>query len=380
MTSRRGNNEGSIYQRSSDGRWLGVALVGYEASGRPIRKTVSATNRQAVVQKLKKLQRQVDEGQPAPDTLITVGQLLERWYEDILRHQVAPSAAENYHSISTNHILPTLGRKKLADLMPADVDRLLSKKLDSGLSTSTVRRIRSVLAQAIDQGIRWGIINRNVASLARPPRVVRSEGRTLTPEQARRFLHVLEGHRHEALYSLMLSTGLRRGEVLGLMWKDFDAKSSVLKIHRQLKREGGSLITADTKTARSRRSVNLPGRMVTLLASQKQILAEDKAYYGSAWINSGIIFTTRLGTPIDPRNLLREFKGLCAQAGLGNWHLHELRHSSASLMLASGVKLQVVSEVLGHSSIRMTADVYGHILDPDREVAASVMNTVLWPT
>jgi integrase len=120
--------------------------------------------------------------------------------------------------------------------------------------------------------------------------------------------------------------------------------------------------------------------MVTLLASQKQILAEDKDYYGSAWINSGFIFTTRLGTPIDPRNLLREFKGLCAQAGLGDWHLHELRHSSASLMLASGVKLQVVSEVLGHSSIRMTADVYGHILDPDREVAASVMNTVLWPT
>ena len=378
MAGRRGNNEGSVYQRSQDGRWLGVATIGYDANGKPIRKSVSGTSRQAVVQKLKKLQRQVDEGLPAPDTAITVEQLLIRWYEDVLRHQVSITASDNYRSVAKNHIVPTLGRRKLAELTPAEVDRLLSKKLDSGLSTSSVRRIRSVLAQAIDQGVRWGMVNRNVATLARAPRMVRQEGRTLTPEQARSFLAVLDGHRHQALYALMLSTGLRRGEVLGLMWKDFDPKSGVMKVRRQLKREGGALIAADTKTKSSRRSVNIPEQMTPLIMEQKKFQEADRRYLGAAWVNSGFIFTTKLGTPIEPRNLLREFKGLCHEAGLGDWHLHELRHSAASLMLANGVKLQVVSEVLGHSSIRMTADVYGHIMDPDREAAAAVMDSVLW--
>jgi len=152
----------------------------------------------------------------------------------------------------------------------------------------------------------------------------------------------------------------------------------VLKVRRQLKREGGALIAADTKTKSSRRSVNVPEQMTPLIMHQKKLQEADRRHLGKAWVNSGFIFTTKLGTPIEPRNLLREFKGLCHEAGLGDWHLHELRHSAASLMLANGVKLQVVSEVLGHSSIRMTADVYGHILDPDREAAAAVMDSVLW--
>ena len=257
MAGRRGNNEGSVYQRSSDGRWLGVATIGYNAAGKPIRKSVSGTSRQVVVQKLKKLQRSVDEGLPAPGTTVTVEQLLDRWHEDVRRHQVSITASDNYRSVAKNHIVPTLGRRKLAELTPAEVDRLLSKKLDSGLSASSVRRIRSVLAQAIDQGIRWGMVNRNAATLARAPRMAREEGRTLTPEQARGFLNILQGHRHQALYALMLSTGLRRGEVLGLMWKDFDSTSGVLQVRRQLKREGGVLIAADTKTKSSRRSINV---------------------------------------------------------------------------------------------------------------------------
>ena len=137
-------------------------------------------------------------------------------------------------------------------------------------------------------------------------------------------------------------------------------------------------MTIDTKTARSRRSVNLPKPMLGLLKRQRAWQALDRLSLGEAWEDSGFIFTTRTGTPLDPRNLLREFKGICADAGLGDWHIHELRHSSASLMLASGVPLQVVSEILGHASIRMTADVYGHIMDPDRVAAAEAMSRVLW--
>src|SRR5258708_1499127 len=158
MGSRRGNNEGWIYQRSSDGRWLGVAIVGYNAEGRTIRKTVSAKTRAEVTDKLKRLQRQLDDGLPAPDTTLTVAQLFERWYADVLRHQVAMSAADNYKTIADHHITPLLGRRRIVDLTPADIDKLISLKMDSGLSVSTVRRIRSVLSQALNQAIRWGSV------------------------------------------------------------------------------------------------------------------------------------------------------------------------------------------------------------------------------
>ena len=146
---------------------------------------------------------------------MTVAQLMQRWHDDVIRHQVVRSTADNYKSVSDHHIVPALGRKRLKELTPGDIDRLMAQKMDSGLSVSTVRRIRSVLAQALTQAIRWGSVNRNVASLTRGPRQTRKEGRTLTPSEARSLLASLQGHRNEALYSLMLSTGLRRGEALG---------------------------------------------------------------------------------------------------------------------------------------------------------------------
>lgn len=381
MAGRRGNGEGSIYQRkTTDGRWCASVSMGYDEQGKAVRRVVTAKTRAEVVKKLKAIQRQLDDGLPLPDQSVTVAQLIERWYEDVLRHQVAESAALGYRSVAIHHIIPTLGRKKLAALTTSDVDRLLSSKMDGPLAVSSVRRIRSVLAQAIDQGIRWGMVTRNVAALSRAPRAQRKEGRTLTPEQAKRFLTELSGHRNEALYALMLSVGLRRGEALGLRWDDLNERAGVIHVRRQLKRETTGLVVADTKTARSRRAINLPGPMIKMLKKHRAQQAAERLALGDAWTDSGYIFSTSVGTPIDPRNLLREFKSICAKAGLGDWHLHELRHSAASLMLAMGVPIQVVSEVLGHASIRMTADVYGHILAPDRQAAADAMGRVLWST
>ena len=378
MAGKRGNGEGTIYQRASDGRWLGVLQVGYGPTGRPIRKTVSAKTRSEVVQKFKDLQRTFDDGLPVPDGTMNVSQLLVRWHKDILTHQVAPSAAANYEGIARTHIIPTIGKKRLTELTTADVDRLISKKMAEGLSVSTVRRVRSVLAQALDQAVRWGWVSRNVAQLARAPKSERNEGRTLTVDEARVFLDHLKGHRLEALFALMLTTGLRRGEALGLQWTDLDTKKSVLTVRRQLQREGDGLVVRDTKTHGSRRVVNVPQPVLTLLKQLRASEMASKAQLGPAWADSGFIFTNTIGGPLDPRNLLRDFKKICKDAGLGDWHIHELRHSAASLMLAQGVKLQVVSDVLGHSSIRMTADVYGHLLDPDRESAAAAMTEALW--
>jgi integrase len=346
--------------------------------GKPLRKYVSAKKRTEVVEKLKDLRRKIDDRLLLKDESVKVAELFERWFEDVMRHQIAPSTFSNYQTVVRMHILPCLGNKKLVELNVGDVDKLLSQKADSGLSASTVRRIRAVLAQCLDQAIRWELVHRNVATLSRSPKMVRREGRTLSPDQARHLLETLRGHHNEALYALMLSTGLRRGEALGLRWSDFDRDTGVLRVLRQLKREGSRLVTTDTKTSLSRRAVNLPEPMLKALLTHEERQEAERDWLGDSWIDSGYIFTSSVGTPIDPRNLYREFQAICRSAGLGDWHPHELRHSAASLMLAQGVKIQVVSQVLGHSSIRMTADVYGHILDPDRREAADAMGSMLW--
>ena len=233
-----------------------------------------------------------------------------------------------------------------------------------------------MLAQCLDQAIRWESSIATSPSLSRSPKMVRHEGRTLSPDQARHLLETLRGHHNEALYALMLSTGLRRGEALGLLWTDFDRSTGVLRISRQLKREGGSTChDGHQDVPESTRGQPARRMLKTLLAHEAPA---RKRTMGTAWIRSGFIFTPRSALRSTRGTSTWRFQKICRGAGLGDWHPHELRHSAASLMLAQGVKIQVVSQVLGHSSIRMTADVYGHLLDPDRKEAAKAMGAMLW--
>ncbi|NNN08754.1 MAG: site-specific integrase [Acidimicrobiaceae bacterium] len=324
------------------------------------------------------LQRQIDDGLLPKDGNITLSLLFERWSQDVMRHQVEETTLSNYMSVVRHHILPALGHKKLVELNVNDIDRLLSTKRDCGLAPSTVRRIRTILAQCLDQAIRWGLLFKNVASLSRTPKSMRTEGRTFSRDQAHQFLNATQGNRLAALYALMLCTGLRRGEALGLMWPDFDRDTGIIRVSRQLKRDSRGLVTSDTKTFRSRRAVNLPRPMILVLLEHEQRQVHERERRGARWRDSGFIFTTGNGAPVDPRNFSRDFRKVCDAAGLGHWHPHELRHSAASLMLAQWVALHIVSQVLGHSSIRMTSDVYGHLLEPDRQGAAEAMGALLW--
>lgn len=384
MAGRRMNGEGGLYQRG-DGRWFGAVVLGYDATGNPKRKTVSAKTKQEARLKLTELQQRVDNGYVPPTKDETLSQLLERWHRDVLSTQVKPLARENYRYIADGHIVPTLGNKAVAKLTVADVQRLLATKLEGGpngeprpLSVSTVQRIRSVLVQALNECVVDGALTRNVAALTRAPKTKRKEGRTLMPDEAKRLLAALQEHRLGTLFTLMLSTGMRRGEALGLRWEDVDLKAGVVVIRRQLQRVGGELITNDVKTARSRRAVDLAPPVVSALKRHRSDQSAERMGRGGSRDDTGFVFTTRAGMPLDPRNVYRDFQGICLKADLGKWHPHELRHSAASLMLAEGVPLQVVSEVLGHSSIRMTADVYGHILQPQRKDAANALAGVLF--
>lgn len=386
MAGRRMNGEGSLYQRKSDGRWFG-SVIEPDDLGNLKRKTVSAKTKDGARLKLKRLMEERElleaEGLPPMDTTVTVSQLLDRWHQVIVNTR-RETTASNYRFMIDGHIVPfvlpggrTLGSRKVAALTFGDVDTLLDAKREAGLSASTRRLIRSVLVQATNQAMKWRIVSRNEAAMSTPVAVHRSEGRSLSPVQAKRLMETLETAPMGALFAVMLTTGMRRGEAIGLRWENVNLKKGVISIRQQVQRINGELKATEVKTDRSRRSINLAKPTVMAL-KRHQTAQKTERMASPAWTETGYVFTTGLGTPLDPRNVAKQFEVNCLKAKIGKWHPHELRHSAATLMLASGTPLQVVSAVLGHASIRITSDVYGHVLEPQRQEAADALAGVLY--
>ena len=238
-----------------------------------------------------------------------------------------------------------------------------------------VRLIRAVLRRALRRAERQGKIERNVAALVDGVRVPKPKKRAVSLDEAQRLLAAARDDRLGALYATLLELGLRLGEALGLQWNDVDLEHGTVTISRRLDRTG---TTAETKTQGSRRTLHLSSGLVSTLQGHAARQGEEMLQAGDEWHETGFVFTSEVGTPLDQSNLRRRFGRLCAMAGVGKLTPHELRHSAATLLLAQGVPLHVVSEVLGHSSIRETKDVYGHLVAEDSRRAAEVMNRVLY--
>jgi len=220
-----------------------------------------------------------------------------------------------------------------------------------------------------------------VAKLVDGPRVERFEGKTLIPEQARQFLDTAKGERLEALYTVALSLGLRMGEALGLRWQDVDLDRRTLTVNRILERigrgQGSKLLLVEPKTSRSRRTVNLPDAAIRALRGHKVRQLEERLMAGSRWQDNGLVFPNTLGTPLEPHSLHDDFKRILVKAGLPDIRFHDLRHSAASLMLALGIPLRSIQDILGHSSIALTANLYAHVGEQLRREAADAMDGLL---
>jgi integrase len=384
MTRRRASGEDSIY-RDRD-RWRGAVSLGYDEHGKRLRKKVSGRTRAEVNEKLRKLRQQVDGG-VVPDDRLTVQAFLDRWLSVSLPGSVAESTEDDYVDTVRLHFIPALGRKRLTKLTVADLDRLRKAKRDAGYSSNSVRIMRTVLRRALGQAVREGILSRNVAGLSAAPRIRARPGRTLTVDQARHLLDAAAGYRFEAAVVLALAYGLRRGEVLGLHWSALDWTAGTLgvthSVTRVKDRDASSgrrtrLVVSELKTPKSRRTLALTPELVARFGQHRARQAEVQIAAGALWRDHGLIFASEVGTPMDPENFSHSFARLCQRAGLGHWHPHELRHSGASLMLAQGTPLHVVSEVLGHASIAVTKDVYGHLLEDDKRAAAESMSRALF--
>jgi integrase len=373
--SHRGHNEGSIYQRE-DGTWVGAASLGKDSRGKAIRKYFYGKTRKDAKTKLDEALRNYEQGLAVGSKRQTLAKFLTDWLENNAKQTLRATTYRTYEQHIRLHINPEIGWHQLGELTPAIIQKFMSDKLngDPPLAPRTVLYTRAVLRRALGQAVRWGMLPRNPAELVDPPRVARSEIKPLSAEEAQALLEAVKGHRLEAFYSVAVGLGLRRGEALGLMWEDIDFEAGTLRVVRGLQRLDHKLQLTEVKTETSRRTIKLPRFCVTALRAHRARQLRDRAKAGESWQNTGLVFTTGVGTPHDPRNVDRHFKQTLKAAGLPEIRLHDLRHSAASLLLAQGVPVKMVSEILGHSGSRITLDVYGHIFDQTRQQAADQMD------
>lgn len=374
--TRRGGAEGSIYQRG-DGRWTASISLGY-AAGKRQRKYIYGKTRRDVAEQLTKGLRDTQQGLPVGHARTTVEQFLDHWLEESARPTLRPLTYVTYRGLVRHHLVPALGHVRLDRLTPAQVQTMLNSLSGAGLAPATVRNALRVLHRALEIATRWGLVARNVASLVDGPRMTRDEVVPLSPEEARRLLDAVKGDRLEALYAVALACGLRQGEILGLRWAAVDLEVGTMRVMSALALIDGEYRLVEPKSATSRRGLTLPAIAVEALRRHRALQIEERLHAGSMWTNDlDLVFTRPSGEPLSARGLREVHKKHLEVAGLRTSRFHDLRHSCASLLLAQGVPARVVMELLGHSNIQVTMNVYSHVMPTLSRQAADSMDAAL---
>lgn len=368
---RRGHGEGAIFQRG-DGQW--VARVTLEGGKR---KTFYAKTRKEAAEKLKAAQRAKDDGLSLDTDKQTVGLFLDKWLAASVKPSTRHKTYTSYESLCRTAIVPRIGTRKLAKVTELDLQNLYTELADSGLSPRTVHHVHRVLHQALGQAVRWKLTPRNPCDGVKPPRVPRAEMHAWTAEQAAAFLTATRDHRLHALYTLALSTGMRQGELLGLRWADIDWQAGTLAVRRCLQwQRGNGLVFTEPKTARSRRTIHLSRHTLTALRAHQDRQTFERKAEGQAWADGDLVFCDDSGAPLSPTNETKRFQRAVKAAGLPEIRFHDLRHTAASILLAKGVHVKLVSEMLGHSTITLTLDTYSHVIPAMHADAAAAMDAV----
>jgi integrase len=279
---------------------------------------------------------------------------------------ISPRSYERYSDLVEKHINPELGKIRLTELRPDQVQAFYTMKVNEGLSKATVQYIHAILHKSLKQALMWGLVSRNVTDLVERPKPEKKTFRTWTPEDIKRFLDAVSDHRFFLIYLLAINTGLRQGELLGIHKESVDLKKGVIHVRHQVSTiRGKGLVVTEPKTDKSRRPVTIP-------KSTKIYLEKHLQGRGD-----GLIFTTSTGKPISPRNLLRHFKQVIEKEGLVMIRFHDLRHTHATLLLAAGVHPKVVQERLGHSQISLTLDTYSHVIPSLQDEAAEQFDKIV---
>jgi integrase len=339
---------------------------------------------------LREIIGQVDAGTYTKPTRVTLGQyMLEDWLPSldaaVAGGTLRPTTVAQYRTLATKHVLPRLGGVYLQALSPTHLNRMYGELLTcgrrngkGGLSRTSVHAIHVTVSRALADAIRWGRLTRNVATLADPPRPDQREMSVWSPGQVRAFLAHVANDRLAAMWVLFATTGMRRGEVAGLAWRDVNLEDGELAVRQARVTVNYRVADSDPKTDKGRRTISLDPATVTALRAHRRRQVEDRLAWSASWTDSGLVFTREDGSAIHPERMTQAFHRHARVAGLPVIRLHDLRHSYATAALEAGEDLKVLSARLGHSSIGITGDTYQHVTRGlDRQAADRVASFIL---
>lgn len=378
------SRRGTVYKRGES--WTYVLDVSLPGQRRRQKSKGGYRTKRDALAALNEAQASLQRGlYVEPSKLSVKTFLIDHWLPAI-EAGLRPSTLQGYRSAIKTYVLPRLGEMRLQALTPDQLNAFYGELLREGrrngkapLSPKTVRNVHVMLHKALHDAVRWGYLPRNVAEFSDPPKQ-RSSGkamRTWTPAELRSFLESVAGDPYYAAWVLAASTGMRRGEVLGLRWQDIDFDRRRLAIRQTIISIDYQVEISEPKTARGRRSVALDSGTVTALRTHRAAQNQLKLKLGEAYQDLGLIFCRDDGTPVHPDRFTQMFDKHVRDSGLPRIRLHDLRHTHATLALAAGIHPKVVSERLGHSTVAFTMDVYSHAIPSmEAEAAETIANLV----
>jgi len=375
---RRGKGEGSIQQRGN-GTWRIVLELPKGPDGKRRQKYVTVRGSKADAhRKLRELHHQQDNGISIDSEKLSVAQFLDQWLRDYAIPNTSLKTARDYDGVLQRYVRPMVGNIRLDKLTPSHIQAIQASILEKGLSARTAQLTHRVLSMALKHAVRWGLLSRNVCNAVDPPRIRQKEMRVLDAAGVQRFLESTRQSPYGPIFYLAIYSGMRRGELVGIQWQDIDLRRRTLAINRTVSRiTNQGLVIGKPKTAHSLRVISLPQSAVTLLAGLRAKKREYLERVGLDWDDSAFVFCHANGGPMCPDTLGHAFQKALKRAGLPHLRFHDLRHTHATLMLKEGVNPKIVSERLGHASIHITLQIYGHVMPGMQEAAVDVFESTL---
>jgi integrase len=371
--------------------------------GKPDRRHVSAKARKAVVDKVRDLEAKRDAGVVLTTGAgaATLADWLDHWLPTIAATRIRQSTYDGYESKIKTHIKPSIGHHRLERLQPEHLEAFYAAKIAAGLAPGTVLVCHRILSRALKVAAQRGRVARNVAEMVEPPAATAAEVVPLTAAEARKVLAEAKDKRNAARWSVGLALGLRQAEVLGARWgEDVDLEAGVWRVRQQLRRNRyrhgcdgapcgeekprtcpkrrGGLVASEPKTNRGRRTIGLPPQLLAELRAHRQAQLQERLKAGSTWQESNLVFAQVNGKPIDGKRDWLNWRDLLVEAGLRHTKVHDQRHTAASLLLAQGIPPRVVMEILGHSTIAVTMNIYAHVMPEAVTAATTAVADVLY--
>lgn len=387
MAKRRGNGEGSITYRKKDKRWQGYVTVGYDPEKQqPKKQYFYGKTRREVQERINEALGKVQAGTYREPSKLTMAEWLTTWLNEYMKPSLRPTTWESYQVQVEKHISPALGLLRLNQLQTSHLQKLYNDKLsggradgkEGGLSPKSVRYIHTVIHAALEQAKKEGKITINPADAVRLPSLQQKEIQCLDTEGVKKFLTAARETKYFPAYYLVLNTGLRRGELLGLRWKDVDLKAGTAAVNQGLVRTKAGLVFQEPKTKLSTRTIGISPQVVSVLKEHKKRQNEGRLAAGEAYNRElDLVFCNELGQPLCPRGFTRHYERLLKKAGLPKISFHALRHTFATLSIQEGVSARAVQEALGHHKVAFTLDVYSSVTSKMKKEATDKIGNLL---